>query len=131
MPPLCSIVFMPRGVRRRRTEWPSTSDRTEATCRFAMNRRLVLLLAWLTLLPYWTALPDRAQRRGMALPLKNNQPRREGGKAGFLRVPPPYVKQTSSRLREPIHDPLGDILDLILGNHPSPGRNPGLVDGVG
>src|SRR5512142_962570 len=72
MPPLCSIVLMPRGVSRRRTEWPSTSDRTEATWRFDMNRRLVLLLAWLTLLPYWTDLPDRAQRRGMAIPLKND-----------------------------------------------------------
>src|SRR5436853_3589189 len=72
MPPLCSIVFMPRGVSRRRTEWPSASDRTEPTCRLDMNRRLVLLLAWLTLLPYWTDLPDRAQRRGMAIPLKND-----------------------------------------------------------
>src|SRR3954451_19338230 len=78
MPPLCSIVFMPRGVRRRRIEWPSTSDRTEATWRFDMNRRLVLLLAWLTLLPYWTDLPERAQRRGMADSLKNDPAGRAG-----------------------------------------------------
>src|SRR6186997_3585010 len=79
MPPLCSIVFMPRGVIRSRTEWPSASDRTEPTCRFDMNRRLVLLLAWLTLLPYCTDLPDRAQRRGMAIPIKNDPAgRREG-----------------------------------------------------
>src|SRR5437899_892434 len=38
MPPLCSMVLMPRGVRRRRTEWPSASDRTEATCRMDMNQ---------------------------------------------------------------------------------------------
>src|SRR4249920_2610623 len=80
MPPLCSMVFMPRGVRRRRTEWPSASDRTEATCRLDMNRRRVLLLAWLTLLPYCTALPDRAQRRGMAIPLKNDPAERREGR---------------------------------------------------
>src|SRR3954464_15871193 len=74
MPPLCSIVLMPRGVRRSRIEWPSTSDRTEATWRFDMNRRLVLLLAWLTLLPYRTDLPERAQRRGIGFPLKNDEP---------------------------------------------------------
>src|SRR6476620_8307535 len=79
MPPLCSMVLMPRGVSRRRTVCPSASDRTEATCRFDMNRRLVLLLAWLTLWPYWTDLPDRAQRRGMVVPLKNDP---AGGREG-------------------------------------------------
>src|SRR5258707_2966116 len=86
MPPLCSIVFMPRGVNRRRIEWLSTSDRTEATCRFDMNRRLVLLLAWLTLLPYWTDLPERAQRRGMALSAKNDEPAK-GREGRLFKVP--------------------------------------------
>src|SRR5690349_25179222 len=81
MPPLCSIVLMPRGVRRRRTEWPSASDRTEATWRFDMNRRFDLLLAWLTWWPYWTDLPDRAQRRGMAASAKKRTRRRAGRRA--------------------------------------------------
>src|SRR3954464_5772126 len=101
MPPLCSIVFMPRGVSRRRTEWPSASDRTEPTCRFDMNRRLVLLLAWLTLLPYWTDLPDRAQRRGMAIPIKTIPP--GGGRGGFLRSGPLPVKR-ADRLIPPHSD---------------------------
>src|SRR5471032_2023872 len=105
MPPLCSIVLMPRGVRRSRIEWPSTSDRTEATWRFDMNRRLVLLLAWLTLLPYRTDLPERAQRRGMALPLKNDDPAK-GREGRLFKVPNPlrqanqfasYANQSTTR----------------------------------
>src|SRR5882672_927053 len=83
MPPLCSIVLMPRGVSLRRIEWPSASDSTEATCRLDMNRRLVLLLAWLTLLPYWTDLPERAQRRGMAISAKNDDPAEGAGRPAF------------------------------------------------
>src|SRR5579864_786143 len=96
MPPLCSMVLMPRGVSRRRTECPSASDRTEATCRLDMNRRLVLLLAWLTLWPYCTALPDRAQRRGMANSAEKTIPPM-GGKAGFLGAAPGGVKPNDGR----------------------------------
>src|SRR5260370_22283930 len=121
MPPLCSIVFMPRGVRRRRTVWPSASDRTEPTCRLDMNRRRVLLLAWLTLLPYCTALPDRAQRRGMAISAKKRS--RQG--AGR----PAFYGPEGGPSSEPVDDPLADILDLILRNHPPAGRDSPLVHG--
>jgi hypothetical protein len=40
------------------------------------------LLAWLTLWPYCTALPDRAQRRGMGLSAKKRS-RREAGRPVF------------------------------------------------
>src|SRR5678816_468149 len=97
MPPLCSIVLMPRGVSRRRTEWPSASDRTEATCRLDMNRRLVLLLAWLTLLPYCTDLPDRAQRRGMAIPIKNDPAGRRERRLFKVGAPARQANQSTIR----------------------------------
>ena len=59
-----------------------------------MNRRFDLLFAWLTLLPYWTDLPERAQRRGMETSAKKTIPP-EGGKAGFLRAGRVPVKRTS------------------------------------
>src|SRR5580700_5164381 len=121
MPPLCSMVFMPRGVSRRRTVWPSASDRTEPTCRLDRNRRRVLLLAWLTLLPYCTALPDRAQRRGMAISAKKRS-RREAGRPAFYG---PSRGQSS----EPVDHPFADILDLILRNHPPAGRDSRLMHG--
>src|SRR5882757_11378649 len=121
MPPLCSMVFMPRGVSRRRTVWPSASDRTEPTCRLDMNRRRVLLLAWLTLLPYWTALPDRAQRRGMAISAKKRSRQRAGR--------PAFYGPEEGPSSEPVDDPFADILDLILRNHPSAGRDSRLVHG--
>src|SRR5258708_17315761 len=112
MPPLCSIVFMPRGVRRRRTVWPSASDRTEPTCRLDMNRRRVLLLAWLTLLPYCTALPDRAQRRGMAISAKRRS-RQGAGRPAFYG---PERGPSSGT----VDDPLADILDILPQNYTSP-----------
>src|SRR5260370_6379011 len=121
MPPLCSMVFMPRGVIRRRTVWPSASDRTEPTCRLDMNRRRVLLLAWLTLLPYCTDLPDRAQRRGMATSAKKRS-RLGAGRPAFYGP----KRHPSS---QPVYDPFADILDLILGNHPPAGRDSRLVHG--
>src|SRR5258708_34038482 len=44
-------------VRRSRTGRPSASDSSETTCKLGRKRRLVLLLAWLTLLPVSTPLP--------------------------------------------------------------------------
>src|SRR5216684_5977937 len=121
MPPLCSMVFMPRGVIRRRTVWPSASDRTEPTCRLDMNRRRVLLLAWLTLLPYCTDLPDRAQRRGMATSAKKRSRLRAGR--------PAFYGPKAGPSSEPVNHPFADILDLVLGNHPSAGRDSRLVHG--
>src|SRR3981081_1787275 len=109
MPPLCSMSFMPRGVIRRRTVWPSASDRTEPTCRLDMNRRRVLLLAWLTLLPYWTDLPDRAQRRGMAISAKKRS-RHGAGRPGFYGpTAGPSSDEPARVLREPVHGPFADI----------------------
>src|SRR5713226_8183213 len=119
MPPLCSMVFMPRGVIRRRTVWPSASDRTEPTCRLDMNRRRVLLLAWLTLFRTGRLCPTGRNDGAWRYPLKNDPAgRREGrlftGRRGASQGSP------SS---EPVHDPFADILDLILRNHPSAGRD--------
>src|SRR5215218_9572707 len=124
MPPLCSMVLTPRGVSRRRTVWPSASDRTEATCRLDMNRRRDLLLAWLTLLPYCTDLPERAQRRGMVTSAKKTIP--PGRREGRLFTGPEGLPSS-----EPVDHPVADILNLILGNHPSPGGNTGLMHGFG
>src|SRR5260370_37707087 len=110
MPPLCSMVFMPRGVRRRRTVWPNASDRTEPTCRLDMNRRRLLLLVWLTLLPYCTALPDRAQRPSMAISAKRRS--RQGAGRPACHMP---ERGPSS---EPLDDPLADSLDLIHPHDP-------------
>src|SRR5258708_32590932 len=112
MPPLCSMVFMPRGVIRRRTVWPSASDRTEPTCRLDMNRRRVLLLAGLTLLPYWTALPDRAQRRGMAISAKKRSRQRAGR--------PAFYRPEGGPSSEPVDLALADILDQILRTRDAP-----------
>src|SRR5262249_56744960 len=65
-PPLCSMVRMAWGVRRRRTGLPRASLISRVDCRFGMKRRFVLLLAWLTRCPVWTPLPEIEQRRDMA-----------------------------------------------------------------
>src|ERR1700689_4837420 len=57
------MVRMARVDRRRRKDWPSASDNSEVTWRLGKNRRRVLLLAWLTLLPLNTPLPVISQRR--------------------------------------------------------------------
>src|SRR5580698_2137543 len=59
------MVRMARVDRRRRKDWPSASDNSEVTWRLGKNRRRVLLLAWLTLLPLNTPLPVMSQRRDM------------------------------------------------------------------
>src|SRR5262249_30493791 len=65
MPPLISIVFRPRVVTRRRTDWPRASLSTLVSCRLGRKRRRVLLLALLTVLPGTTPLPEIKQRRDM------------------------------------------------------------------
>src|SRR5690606_10840985 len=64
-PPLCSTVRMPAADRRRRTSFPSASLIIEVSCTFGRNRRFVLLLAWLTLLPTITPLPVTSHRRAI------------------------------------------------------------------
>ena len=54
-----------REATRRRTIWPSASERTEVSCRLGRYRRRVLLFAWLTLLPVCTPFPVMLQRRDM------------------------------------------------------------------
>src|SRR5882757_9792864 len=61
------MVRMPLVLRRIRTDTPRTSETSEVVCRFGRNRRRVLFLAWLTLLPLITPLPVTWQRRAMAL----------------------------------------------------------------
>src|SRR5882757_6793524 len=67
------MVRMPLVLRRIRTDTPRTSETSEVVCRFGRNRRRVLFLAWLTLLPLITPLPVTWQRRAMAHILTHGQ----------------------------------------------------------
>ena len=51
------------------TERPSASEISVTLRRLGRNRRLVLMLEWLTLWPTWGPLPVNSQRRDMAIPL--------------------------------------------------------------
>src|SRR5215831_15185800 len=59
------MVRIALTLRRTLTSWPRASDSSVVFCRLGRERRLVLLLAWLTLWPYCTPLPVMAQRRAM------------------------------------------------------------------
>src|SRR4051795_3568593 len=61
-----------------RTACPSASESSEVTWRFGRKRRLVLLLAWLTLWPTWTPLPVIAHFLAIS---KDLQPEREPPRA--------------------------------------------------
>src|SRR5690606_33086567 len=64
-PPRCSTERSAWALTFRRIGCASTSLRKVTAHRFGRNRRRVLLLAWLTLLPVWTVLPVSSQRRAM------------------------------------------------------------------
>lgn len=57
IPPLCSMVRMPFGVKRIAIGLPRMSDGNEHICRLGCQRRRDLLFAWLTLLPKCGFLP--------------------------------------------------------------------------
>ena len=63
-------------VMRSRTFSPSVSLISETFCRFGRKRRLVLLCAWLTLLPVCTPLPVMMHRFDMTPVLKKIKRRR-------------------------------------------------------
>src|SRR5690606_16857965 len=65
-PPRCSTVRRALAEMRRRTFWPRASEISVTSHRFGRNRRRVLLLAWLTLLPVITALPVSSQARDIS-----------------------------------------------------------------
>src|SRR5580658_1319918 len=60
---------------RRRTERPSASDISVTLRRLGRNRRLVLILEWLTLWPTWADLPVNSQRRDIARPFRKSNAR--------------------------------------------------------
>src|SRR5882762_8446872 len=70
---------------RRRTLRPSASEMKVTLHRFGRNRRLVLMLEWLTLWPVWGALAVSSQRRDIAqIPLASPAHRHASGAArGF------------------------------------------------
>src|SRR6056297_1551887 len=67
-PPRASTVRRAEADTRRRNVRPSASDISAVSFRFGRNRRLVLLLAWLTLLPTIGPFPVSSQRRDIASP---------------------------------------------------------------
>src|SRR5215831_259441 len=71
------MVRMACTVRRRRTCWFRASLTSRVDWRFGRKRRLVLLLAWLTLWPDITPLPEIVQRRDMAQ--SSREKRQRGG----------------------------------------------------
>src|SRR5208282_5904372 len=121
------MVRMARVDSRNRTARSSASDSTEVTWRLGRKRRLVLLLAWLTLLPTSTPLPVMLHRRDMGKSLDRkggDKPRgrpdfygkrpgpssrgarpgllrRLGGLSGCSRGRPPRQKQGAARRRDP------------------------------
>src|SRR5262249_2542421 len=64
-PPRRSTVLSALVEIRSLTERPSASDIMVTLTRLARNRRLVLMLEWLTLWPTCAALPVNSQRRDM------------------------------------------------------------------
>ena len=64
-PPRCSTERRACELIFRFTEEPSASLIRVTWLRLGRNRRRVLLFAWLTLLPVWTALPVNSQRRAI------------------------------------------------------------------
>src|SRR3954453_21481559 len=64
-PPTCSTERRPCVETRSFTLWPSASERSVTFCRFGRNVRLVLLLAWETLLPTCRPLPVSSHTRDM------------------------------------------------------------------
>ena len=62
------------GRNRSFTERPSASDISVTLNRFGRNRRLVLMLEWLTLWPTMRRLPVRSQRRDIAKPSNSAAP---------------------------------------------------------
>src|SRR5260370_25543468 len=67
--PFLSIVRSPALLSLKLTQRFSLSTQNRRRCRFGRNRRLVLLLAWETLLPTIGVLPVTAHTRAMAAPL--------------------------------------------------------------
>src|ERR1700686_2006747 len=65
-PPRWSTVLSAMADTRTRTLRPSASEISVTLRRFGMNRRLVLMLEWLTLWPLMGPLPVRSQRHDMA-----------------------------------------------------------------
>src|SRR6476620_6368814 len=63
--PFLSISLSAALETRRRTQRFSVSTQKRRYCRFGMNRRLVLLLAWETLFPTIGPLPVTSQTRAM------------------------------------------------------------------
>src|SRR6218665_392766 len=63
--PFLSIRRRPALEMRRRTQRFPASTQKRRYCRFARNRRLVLLLAWETLFPTIGPLPVTSQTRAM------------------------------------------------------------------
>src|SRR5215470_4565333 len=62
-PPLWSTLLIALVETRRRTLRPSVSEMKVTLQRFGKNRRLVLMLEWLTLWPTWGPLAVSSQRR--------------------------------------------------------------------
>src|SRR4051794_13349796 len=65
-PPLWSTLLMALVETRRRTLRPSASEMKVTLHRFGRNRRLVLILEWLTLWPTWGPLAVSSQRRDIS-----------------------------------------------------------------
>ena len=85
------------GAQRRRRDaearvWPSVSLVSDTSFRFGRKRRLVLLLAWLTLLPTIGLLPVSSQRRAIG-------PILASGSVGRGVPPPGNRKRPDSRAR--------------------------------
>src|SRR5208282_3337938 len=77
------MVRMARVDSRNRTARSSASDSTEVTWRLGRKRRLVLLLAWLTLLPTSTPLPVMLHRRDMGKSLDRKGGDKPRGRPDF------------------------------------------------
>src|ERR1700753_1558773 len=115
MPPLWSTLLIALVETRRRTLRPRASEMKVTLHRFGRNRRLVLMLEWLTLWPTSGPLAVSSQRRDMSqilwLPRQAHTRASEGGNTLFLsgaggriggRAPPVKVLGPAMRPETPV-----------------------------
>src|SRR5580692_3531727 len=88
-PPLWSTLLIALVETRRRTLRPSASEMKVTLHRFGRNRRLVLILEWLTLWPTSGPLAVSSQRRDIARnPLPSRLPSRIRGRRQGFKITP-------------------------------------------
>src|SRR5262249_49406250 len=127
-PPRCSTERRACAVTRRRTDWPSASERRVTLTRFGRNRVFVLRFEWLTRLPTRTAFPVSSQRRDIAVlhiqelrgeragseKQKQYRPREPGrSKVALYSRQPPFASSEASQKLSPGCNGCPDLIPAL------------------